>query len=861
MRHVPIDRDKIVQAAQAHIERQRYDQAIVEYQRLVREDPNDTRTLLKIGDLQARIRAFPEAIATYDRVGKYYLDQGFSLKAIAVCKQIREIIRKHAPDQAERYAHIGPRLAEIYTKLGLTSDALAAWDEVAIFLQRAGRDRDAVEVFRKMVELEPGNPLPHLRLAEACCRLQALDPAIESFWTAAELLLSLGRKDDSLKVVERILHFRADARFARVAAELYLERGTREDALQALAKLQICFQADPRNLETLELLARAFVAIGQEQKAIEVHKEIARLAKDLGRADLYLKALTHLRAVAPHDEQVRAFESLAPPAQPEPVARPITESIPELSADLLESELPPESAIKTTGLPRRPFTSAPEVAIEGPEPRGWEGQRAPASGSAHTRKAIADAESFRKLRLYPKAIGALRFGLEFEPQSLELRTKLRELLLEAGQRDEMILESINVATLHLERQEIEQASFFIREVLSFQPDHEEALSLLELVAPDEAIELRAKQSLSPPAAAPSSTPPMDAGESESHRPLPSYDLEGVTADQAMSSAPPAEGTTGARSEAPLPSFSMEMQEPRPLSQIPTFGEIEELDEVDGVEEIEPTTQEAVSDPTALEEALEEAEFFAARGLFEDALGSLREQLGRTPKNRLLLDKIREIAELSVRGASRAVDRALLTSKQPSLNVARSLEALDGVDAPASGATTGGAVDAEQVYAKFKANVGTEVAESDSATHYDLAVAYKEMGLIPDALKEFEIAKRDPQRECTCCAMIGMIHRDQDRIDLAVEAYTQALNAEHRTQEQERDVCYEMGRLLERQGQTSEAIGYFERAAHRDPEYRDVQDRIRSLSQPPPPNAEGSGTRSVGEDDDVERAFDDLFESS
>ena len=41
--------------------------AIAEYQRIVQDDPNDARTLLKIGDLQARLQAYPEAIATYDR--------------------------------------------------------------------------------------------------------------------------------------------------------------------------------------------------------------------------------------------------------------------------------------------------------------------------------------------------------------------------------------------------------------------------------------------------------------------------------------------------------------------------------------------------------------------------------------------------------------------------------------------------------------------------------------------------------------------------------------------------------------------------------------------------------------------------
>jgi tetratricopeptide (TPR) repeat protein len=181
---VPIDREKVLQTAQKYVEKKKYDGAIAEYQKIVQEDPNDARTLLKIGDLQARLQAYPEAIATYDRVGQYYGTQGFSLKAIAVYKQIREIIKKHAPELVDRYAHIGPKLAEIYTQLGLTSDALSAWDEVAARLQRAGRDREAVDVFRKMVELDRQNPLPHLRLAEACCRVQALDDAVDSFWTA-----------------------------------------------------------------------------------------------------------------------------------------------------------------------------------------------------------------------------------------------------------------------------------------------------------------------------------------------------------------------------------------------------------------------------------------------------------------------------------------------------------------------------------------------------------------------------------------------------------------------------------------------------------------------------------------------------
>src|SRR5262249_51178761 len=110
----------------------------------------------------------------------------------------------------------------------------------------------------------------------------------------------------------RILHFRADANYARLAAELYLQRGTRDDGLQALTKLQVCFQADPKNLDTLGLLAQAFTLIGQEAKAVEVYKEMARIAREQERHDLFAQLLTHLRSIAPNDEQVRALESLPP---------------------------------------------------------------------------------------------------------------------------------------------------------------------------------------------------------------------------------------------------------------------------------------------------------------------------------------------------------------------------------------------------------------------------------------------------------------------------------------------------------------------------------------------------------------------
>ncbi|HMJ14421.1 MAG TPA: tetratricopeptide repeat protein, partial [Polyangiaceae bacterium] len=668
--YVPIDREKTLQSAQKYVDRKKYDRAIAEYQRIVQDDPTDARTLLKIGDLQARLQAYPDAIATYDRVGQYYATQGFALKAIAVYKQIRELIRKHAPQLADRYGHILPKLAEIYSQLGLTSDSLAAYDEVAARFQRNGRDREASEVFQKMIELDAGNPLPHLRFAEACCRLQKLDEAINSFWTAAELLLSLERGEDALKVIERILHFRPEPRFARAAAELYLRRGQREDGLQALAKLQVCFQADPKNLDTLTLLAQAFTMIGQEGKAIEVYKEMARIAREQGKRELFDQLLAHLYSIAPHDEQVRALQSLKPP--PYESARPSQSavSVGDHEVEFLEDEGPSVQTpfeLKARESARmheirssehqplreaRPLlASAPDVVVVDDELEAAEEHSSEEEFDirAHARKAVIDAESFRKLRLYSKAIEALHIALEIDPNSLEIRHKLRELLMESGSRAESLSESVTIALIHLEKGEPELAEALLYEVLELDPEHTDALQLLDQLS-----------QRGEPRSSERARPEPSSGVLDSFAPgapLPAYDLDesstnqvyvgpnagSVAAELDVIDDPFAPAPKAAAGRGPLPSFPLAAEtddlmaglnpepvelrkvQPPPAPAVPSF-------EGFNAPAREPVPAPAPPDNKTeqLEEALDEASFFMSRGLFEDARAILSEQLVRTP---------------------------------------------------------------------------------------------------------------------------------------------------------------------------------------------------------------------------------------
>lgn len=955
------DREKILQAAQKWVDKKRYDRAVEEYQKVVAQDPNDARTLLKIGDLQTRMQAYAAAIATYDRVGEFYASQGFALKAIAVYKQIRELLRKHAPQLTDQYGHIVPRLADIYTQLGLTTDALQAYDEVASRLQRSGQDKEAVDIFRKMVELDATNPLPHLRLAEACCRVQALDDAIDAFWTAAELLMQLGRRDDALKVIERILHFKADPRFARVAAELYLERGQREDGLQALAKLQVCFQHDPKDLDTLGLLAQAFTIIGQPEKSIEVYKEMARIARDGGKEELFQQLLAHLREVAPGDEQVQALgAAAAAPATREPstvhVEDADVELVEEEEAEPTYGDEPAAGDEAPFELNRpshpelRPFqASAPDVVVVDDQVEVAEelvdGDAEDAR--AHARKAVIDAESFRKLRLYSKALEVIHIALEIDPGSVEVREKLREILIESGDRDGAIGESITLSAIYLEYGDTARAEVMLYDVLEAEPNHPQALEMLAQMGGIERTQADAhwspeadtqgygdqgypqyadaqyeeqqypnqqypdqqyqypehqysegeQQYADPQYADPqyqqyaqqypepqyddqgyappgySGSPEVDASYArqadgyDPNAPLPSYDLEEVSASSAMASTEPFSDGPGMEIDDPFAGAPID--EPFADEPLPAFP----LRAGTSSPQASPAPIDAHStEPTggveAIEEALEEAEFFVARGLYDDARAIVTDQLSRSPNHPLLLERLHEIdGAIAAAGESRTIDRSQLApvKEEPvdrSFDIAASLEALDQLEAVAppapAGVPSGGAdVDVDQVFEKFKAGVRAQVSVDDSATHYDLGVAYKEMGLLSDAIGEFELAAKDDTRACMSHAMIGMIRLERGELDQAAEAYIKALESPQKTVEQEMALYYDLGNVYEMKQSSKDALYYFQKIARRDPGYRDVSDRIAQLSGGAAP---ASTARAVGDEEDFEQVFDDLFES-
>lgn len=858
-----IDREKVLQAAQKYVEKKKYDKAVLEYQKLVQADPNDARTLLKIGDLQTKMGTYPDAISTYEGVGRLYAQQGFALKAIAVYKQIRELIAKHAPTLDERYGHITPKLAELYEQLGLVSDALAALDEVATRFQRQQRDDEAIAVCQKIVQLDPTNPLPHLRLAEAFSRTRDVDGAVGSFRTAASLLVQIGRRDDAIKVLERLLHHRGDLEQARQCAELYLQRGQPQDGMLALAKLQVCFQADPRDLDTLGLLSRAFTVIGQAAKSIEVQKEMARVARDTGRTDLFRDYATRLLQVAPHDEVVQrlagqampermaAYPTPPPPPQPQtapgyvpqgppqgygaPVAPPAPPAPPPMRPQSAGSPFAQTAMASGQSWPMRgPDVPPPPPPPPADEPEAnadelyedadelYEDADGMAEAEAEHANANAteaetgptedvptlleNAAAFRRVRLYDKALGAIERALELDPRSVEAYEAMRDIFLEEGRIEEGVAAMLSLASLFVDALDGDSAARTLQDVLAYDPQNPRAIELLrelgyEVV--DENTEL------------PQDEATGAEGYDDASR-LPSYDLEEMGPEDVSNQYGDGNQVVVRGEAAPLPSFSLDHNEAQADGYAKRAGGSEA-----------PRGME-------LEDALEESEFFASRGLFDDAYNILVGQLDRYPNHPLLRERLAEL-EYSQQSASGARERP---TDDRSFDIAESLDLYHEAPVTAAGGFSSGdeQVDVEEVFQKFKEGVEKEISQDDSHTHYDLAIAYKEMGLIDDAIREFDVAARDQEMECVCQSMIGTLELERGNVGEAIEAFLRGLNAPVKEPAQELTLLYELGNAYEAKKMPREALAYFQKVVRKDPRFRDVGERVARLSQKAPGRA-------------------------
>ena len=140
-------------------------------------------------------------------------------------------------------------------------------------------------------------------------------------------------------------------------------------------------------------------------------------------------------------------------------------------------------------------------------------------------------------------------------------------------------------------------------------------------------------------------------------------------------------------------------------------------------------------------------------------------------------------------------------------------------------------DFAEMLRRFKQGIAESVDAADYESHYDLGVAYKEMGLVDEAIAEFQKALRGPSNRLASYEALGQCFVEKGQFAAASALLARALAEPGVTDDKAIGVLYLLGRAAEELRRDDEAHGYYQRVLVMDIEFRDVSQRLSALQRP------------------------------
>src|SRR5688572_30132263 len=140
-----------------------------------------------------------------------------------------------------------------------------------------------------------------IKLGELFAAQGLAQDAVTELRRALEFLKQQQRFDDYVRVGEKLVVYDPTAvDVAKELATIYMQRG---QSNVALSKLQLCFKADPRNVDVLSMIAQAFLEMQQVAKTVSVFKEMAKIYAADGNAELAQRTWERVAELMPGDEE------------------------------------------------------------------------------------------------------------------------------------------------------------------------------------------------------------------------------------------------------------------------------------------------------------------------------------------------------------------------------------------------------------------------------------------------------------------------------------------------------------------------------------------------------------------------------
>jgi len=231
---------------------------------------------------------------------------------------------------------------------------------------------------------------------------------------------------------------------------------------------------------------------------------------------------------------------------------------------------------------------------------------------------------------------------------------------------------------------------------------------------------------------------------------------------------------------------------------------------------------AVASGENLQADLEEAEFYLQQGLFADAARLCQDILAYAPGSQECRRKLQEIEEQRQAQVEKSAALTDVVAEQEEgfgfgdFDFDSELDQLQPFDAAKKKV--------------FKTDVDEQIAADDMESHYNLGIAYREMGLFNDAISELEKAQKDPIRFVDCQMLKGLTYSDKGEYLNAEKMFQQALDSPQLEDIQRLNLGYELGLLYERAERHKDALVSYRNVLAQDSKYRDVAEKVATLKR-------------------------------
>ncbi len=859
--------------------------AIAVYKRIAKLAPEEIRPLERLADLYVQQGVMSEARPLFLQLAEIHLKNNRQPEAISLLKKL--LLAE--PDNIR----IQIRLADLYQAMGQTADAIEAYVSAA---QRALARADHAECERladKALKLDSGNSAAVTvkarsysaqgNVKQAAAVLKVL-PGLEKGGEQSEFLLDLHVKaedwEDATALAMKVLE--ADDKnfsLAQKVAQALLDADQATRAMTLIGKLRVPMidagehevishllndlaTRMPRNLEPREWLVDTY---GRTSDSFRLPDALLQLGDVLTVNNNYPRAkevFEQLLERQPDSEAAKRklnnvlikmglLSSDAATPEPEETLR----------AEIAKPE-PPKLREQTPLRESEPQASGAPISSFMEEPIDDETQKFIA-------QSLTDVDLFASYGLTQKAIGLLEAILRRAPRHSPTLEKLLDFVLGAGDDRRTAELAAQLEQIHKDRGETASSERFgelrrrfqraagisDEELLAAQAApppqadtqphlEDEALNVPSAkVAPevsaapaapskethevdlsDEWSAMLQEAAAPPPLPRKAPAPPAPAQDTPAEFEIP-IEIENISAQLSKTPAPPRspepdeEPIAMSFDEAPAaalppPPKTKTPPPPAPKQPEPKFELAQDYELVITPEPLVPAHDQKPPAPPAA------AKPPAAASLSAD---------------QFLADMVGELDGLGLDKLAPGVPKSSAPAAPPAPAPPVQFPPPAAAKPPAAPVEAG---PLQEVFDEFRAELGEMGGEDeDLETHYNLGIAFREMGLLEEAISEFQkVAKASDKGKAfryamQCCTLLGLAFMEKGQPGIAAIWYERALHTPGVDAESTLALRYDLGVAQESAGDIEAALKSFSQVYAANIDYRDVADRIASLQKP------------------------------